>query len=220
MNIADILIRLRDDLKDWATHNMLALQALIPTKISELENDKNYIDEDYITEMQLTLGVHADGLIYLFKNGEPVGTGIKIGDDATEIINLMNIGEIYLNQRFSSSGGGLVSDEKAVGMFALIVPFATDGNTIHTLKFNNLVTALNTHGSTLYFYDADGSNIKYVNGSTDFDTMTEGVTISDISSAEVTFTVSATKKYMAISLIVKNTEITLDDIADYVITLD
>lgn len=80
----------------------------LPTKVSELENDKGYITEDelndkgyitddelndkgYITEAELndkeqstntdlSLGVHSDGGIYLFVNGEPVGLGIFISN--------------------------------------------------------------------------------------------------------------------------------------------
>jgi hypothetical protein len=51
--------------------------------------------------------------------------------------------------------------------------------------------------------------------------MTEGVTISDNgASGEVEFVASTSRNYMVISLVVQSTELTLDDIAGYVITLD
>ena len=62
MNIANTLIRLRDDLKDWTTHNILALHTLIPTKMSDLANDENYINEDYIVEKNYI----TEDYIYLF----------------------------------------------------------------------------------------------------------------------------------------------------------
>ena len=233
MNIANTLIRLRDDLKDWTTHNILVLQTLIPTKISDLTNDENYINEDYITEknyitedyieeMQLTLGVHTDGLVYLFKNNKPIGNGIQLGNNATQVINLMSIGEIYLNQRYSQSGGGLVSDDKSVGMFSIIVPFSTDGNTTHTLRFSNLKSSLvASHNNTLFLLDANKKNPTNVNGANGFLKMAEGVTISDNgATGEVEFVASISRNYMAISLVVQSTELTLADIANYVITLD
>ena len=58
----------------------------LPTKVSELENDKGYIteaelnDKEQSTNTDLSLGVHSDGGIYLFVNGEPVGLGIFISN--------------------------------------------------------------------------------------------------------------------------------------------
>lgn len=233
MNIANTLIRLRDDLKDWTTHNILVLQTLIPTKISDLANDenyinedyiveKNYITEDYIEEMQLTLGVHTDGLVYLFKNNKPIGNGVQLGNNATQVTNLMSVGEIYLNQRYSQSGGGLVSDAQSVGMFAIIIPFATDGKTTHTLRFSNLKSSLvASNNNTLFLLNADKKSPTNVNGANGFAKMTEGVTISDNgATGEVEFVASTSRNYMVISLVVQSTELTLDDIAGYVITLD
>ena len=224
MNIANTLIRLRDDLKDWTTHNILTLHTLIPTKISDLANDENYITEDYIEEMQLTLGVHTDGLVYLFKNNEPIGNGVQLGGGEVVVppTNLMSGGEIHLNQRYSKSGGGLVSDDKSVGMFSIKFPFETDGKTTHTLRFSNLKSSLvASHNNTLFLLDANKKNPTNVNGANGFLKMTEGVTISDNgATGEVEFVASISRNYMVISLVVQSTELTLDDIAGYVITLD
>ena len=232
MNIANTLIRLRDDLKDWTTHNILALHTLIPTKISDLANDENYINEDYIAEkkyitedyieeMQLTLGVHTDGLVYLFKNNEPIGNGIQLGEVVVPPTNLMKIGEIYLNQRYSKSGGGLVSDDKSVGMFALIIPFESDNSTTHTLNFRNLKRSLTAStDSTMFLLDASKSNPVNVNGGNTFEDMTSGITVSDGgASATVTFTGSSTRKYIAITIDVQDTTISESDIIDYGIYL-
>lgn len=224
MNITNTLIRLRDDLKEWVSNNILALHTLIPTKISDLTNDENYINEDYIEEMQLTLGVHTDGLVYLFKNNKPIGNGIQLGGEIVVVppTNLMKIGEIHLNQRYSQSGGGLVSDDKSVGMFSIIVPFSTDGNITHTLRFSNLKSSLvASHNNTLFLLDANKKNPTNVNGANGFLKMVEGVTISDNgATGEVEFVASTSRNYMVISLVVQSTELTLDDIANYVITLD
>ena len=80
---------------------------IIPTKVSELENDEGYltsipseyitetelnkkgyltsippeyIEKGYLTNTDLSLGVHSDGGIYLFVNGEPVGLGVFISN--------------------------------------------------------------------------------------------------------------------------------------------
>lgn len=46
----------------------------VPTKISVFNNDAGYL-----VKTSLSLGIASDGLIYLFVNGEPVGTGIPQG---------------------------------------------------------------------------------------------------------------------------------------------
>ena len=224
MNIANTLIRLRDDLKDWTTHNILALQTLIPTKMSDLANDENYINEDYIEEIQLTLGVHTDGLVYLFKNNKPIGNGVQLGGGEIVVppTNLMKIGEIYLNQRYSKSGGGLVSDTNSIGMFSIIIPFETDGKTTHVLNFKNMNFSLKaSNNNTMFLLDANKSNPVNVNGSNTFNGMQSGMTTDASGVGTVTFAnPSANRKYIVISLLVAGKEITEADIANYVITLD
>ena len=46
----------------------------VPTKVSAFTNDKGYL-----TNADLSLGIASDGLIYLFIDGQPVGTGIPQG---------------------------------------------------------------------------------------------------------------------------------------------
>lgn len=48
MDIKNALVRLRDDLKDWVTINLLTIKSLIPTKTSDLDNDNKFITEDEI----------------------------------------------------------------------------------------------------------------------------------------------------------------------------
>ena len=223
MNIANTLIRLRDDLKDWTTHNILALHTLIPTKMSDLANDENYINEDYIEEMQLTLGVHTDGLVYLFKNNKPIGNGVQLGGEVVvPPTNLMKIGEIYLNQRYSKSGGGLVSDDKSVGMFSIIFPFETDGKTTHILDFKNMNFSLKaSNNNTMFLLDSNKANPVNVNGSNTFGGMGSAVVTDASGVGTVTFAnPSADRKYIVISLLVAGSAITEADIANYVITLD
>ena len=204
MNIIDTLIRLRDDLKEWVTNNIIALNEKFATK-SELNDLENRIE----------------ALETIIENGEYIPP-IEPGDP----VNLLDIGELYLNERYSKSGGGLTSEN---GAFALFVPIETGGiggTTTHTLKFKNLRRSITADtASTLYLLDSNKANPTIVNGSANFKSMTSGVTISDDeTSAQVTFTATATTKYLVISVTVvgvsHGTVITEDDISDYIITLD
>lgn len=84
MNIVDTLIRLRDDLKEWVTNNII-----------ELKNDlRNHTDtaktklEEKISD--LSLGVHEDGFVYIYCDGKPQGTGIAlIGGEERPFINIV-----------------------------------------------------------------------------------------------------------------------------------
>ena len=67
-------------------YNSLTNKPTIPSKVSELENDNIYVTETelnnkgYLTNANFSLGVHGDGGIYLFVNGEPVGMGIFLSN--------------------------------------------------------------------------------------------------------------------------------------------
>lgn len=217
MNIAKILARLAEDLKVLLAYNILEVKALMPTKMSELENDNNYI-----METELSLGMHSDGLVYIFKNGKPIGKGLKLAEyTPEETDNLLDLYEVYLNQRYSSSGGGIISDTVTDGIFALYIPLESGNGVTHTLEFSNLKMSLSESSrSTMYLLDSNKSNPTTVNGSSIFDEMTTGLTEStDGTSATVTFSGTESAKYIVISIQVQTTTITSNDIADYIIRL-
>lgn len=87
-------------------------------------------------------------------------------------------GEIYLNQRYSQSAGGLTSDN-GTGLFTMIFKFKGDVNAPHTIKvINSKVQFSTASGNTLYLLDNNKSNPRSVNGNSNISLMTEGV--SDI----------------------------------------
>lgn len=57
----------------------------VPTKISAFTNDAGYLQHQDVRgkadKTGLSLGIHTDGLVYLFVDGAPVGTGIELGGD-------------------------------------------------------------------------------------------------------------------------------------------
>lgn len=220
MNIIDILIRLRDDLKEWVTNNIIEVKISIPTRISELDNDIGFI-----ADTDLTLKVHTDGLLYLFKNGEPVGLGISLGSgnggDSRDITltNLLDTCEIYINQRYSQSGGGLVTEN---GMFALFIPI--EASKTYKLTFYNLNAQLTSTGdNNMYGLKSDKTYYAIYNGDNTFSGMGDKVTLfgSNGLNAAVEFTNTTTPRYAVINLTVnKGAVITENDFINYIITLE
>lgn len=218
MNIANTLVNLRDDLKEWIVNNIEFVKTLIPTDISQLNNDKGYI-----TDINLGLKIHTDGLLYVFKNGVPVGMGINLGDyegggEGDTLVNLLDTCEYALNKRFSQSGGGLVAK---AGMMAIYVPIKP--NTDYKLSFYNLNEKLTSTGdNNMYALKSDKTYYGIFNGANSFKDMTTGVTISgnEGKNATVEFTTTNTPTYIVVNLLVSSATITDADIANYIITLE
>ena len=137
-----------------------------------------------------------------------------------ETSNLIEVGELSLNTRYSKSGGGLVARN---GAFTVIYPIEGDGVSTYMLTFENLKTTIKYTNSVLYFLTSDNTALT-VNGSCDFSAMTEGCVVEsdDKSTATVTFVPPVDVIKFAVTIVVNtetDTEITEDDFSDYIITL-
>lgn len=90
VSVADIVNNLTTNAsnKPLSAAQGVALKALIdaitvPTKLSQLTNDKGYLTQHQdisgkVDKAGLTLGRHADGLLYVFVDGQPVGDGVDL----------------------------------------------------------------------------------------------------------------------------------------------
>ena len=199
MNITNTLIRLRDDLKEWVTNNIIILNERFATK-SELNNLENRIEE----------------LENIIENG-----GYVPPSESDSLIgkNLIDGEWFYLNKKFNRHDSTLIEQ---YGTFSIIVPFEGDGET-HILKFRNLIANFGRDGSTLFFLDENKVNAGYPNGSYQMGYMTSGVTkFDDNKSADVEFVVPTTTKYFAITVNLKATtiELTQDDVANTIVSID
>ena len=106
--------------------------------------DKNEIADSIATG--LTLGVHTDGLIYIFKDGEPIGSGIEMGvsgdvvgyvDSANNIILNGNLADGTYSVKYEMDGG------KTVNIGNLVL----DTNVYYTVK-NTLTNCKNSNSAT------------------------------------------------------------------------
>lgn len=146
--------------------------------------------------------------VTVFRNAEKVSNAIVLPEGT----------ELYLNQRFSQSGGGLQANQ---GVFAVMIPI--DGSTPHTFSVANLPNGnLNTTSTTLYTVDETRTVATGVNGVNYPCSMSTGITMSDdYKSAIINIPATASAHYLAFSFPIGSTrEITELDLAGIVITLD
>jgi hypothetical protein len=143
--------------------------------------------------------------------------GIKISLEEQDVQNdiiLPEGSELVLNQRYSRSGGGLVSsDDNDKRMFTVFIPLDHTSTQRYKLSIKNSPIALTSaSGSVIYSLDANKTEAYDVNGST-IPNMTNGITLyNNNKSADIEFVLQPYRKYIVISLLVTS------QIAGYVIT--
>ena len=105
---------------------------------------------------QLTLGIHTDGLMYLFINGEPIGQGFSftgdIGDiDETTIYNIVNnyVEENKDNLKGDKGDQGIQGVKGDKGSDGLTTQIKVNGSTY--TQSNGLITLPNYPSLTNYY---------------------------------------------------------------------
>lgn len=136
-------------------------------------------------------------------------------------ISLPKGSELIMNQRYSYSGKGLVTDEITPLMFTAIIPVMP--NTDYVLKIKNSnIEIPSASSSVVYGIDSSKMPAQQINGSGNISSMTTGITLSeDKKSADITFTTAGNVSYIALSLraLVSGT-LKEGDIVNYVIELE
>lgn len=128
-----------------------------PTKVSAFTNDANYVTEAGLTTKgyakntdieqyeTLTLGVHTDGKIYLFKNSQPMGIGVEMGVSGDIVGYIDNDNTIVLSGALAE-GEYTVKYEMEDGTF---VDIGTLSTVEEEVIINQIPISTNTDG-TLY----------------------------------------------------------------------
>ena len=169
----------------------------------------------------LTLLISASNGTYIAVSGKPMLNTVKVSlKPSGGVVNVLEEGEIYLNQRYSQSSNVFTA---ADGILLLTIPFTNINNDAMILSFSNLKHSLLGSNSGLYILDNNKSNGLSVNGNGAFHLMTSGVEVAnDKLSGTVTFVPPINEGYLAIALRLNdtNTAITATDFKDYVITLE
>ena len=68
------------------------------------DNSGNLIRGTMTVYKNLTLGVHTDGLLYVFSNGQPIGTGIEMPDKIGDIYGTVDSGNTIMLKGYIPNG--------------------------------------------------------------------------------------------------------------------
>ena len=123
----------------------------IPSKTSQLTNDSGFLTQhqdlsEYTKKNALTLGVHSDGLMYLFIDGQPVGVGVSIEGANGDIIGNIEDGNIIVLSGSVADGTYSVKYEMEDGRLIDIGNLVYDTNVYYTVT-NNLTQCVNSNSA-------------------------------------------------------------------------
>lgn len=164
----------------------LATKSEVPTKVGQLQNDVGYLTQHQdisgkVDKNKLTLGRDANGLLYLYIDGEPAGTGIElptggidgyITEDKQIIFNNLPDGEYSL---------AYINDD---GSIIPIGAMEKDTNVYYSVT-NHLTNCTNGNGATQAVQG--GSYSATISANTGYELSSVTVTMggTDISSSAV-----------------------------------
>lgn len=191
--------------------------------------------EGYVVDVYEN-GIHLRGIDFIEKEFVPIAsywidtTPVEIPENSYEDtrgvitkkeISLPKGSELFMNQRYSYSGKGLVTDEVTPPMFTAIIPVMPNTNYVLKIKNSNIEIP-SASSSVVYGIDSSKMPAQQINGSGNIPSMTTGITLSeDKKSADITFTTAGNVSYIALSLkALDSGTLKESDITDYIIELE
>lgn len=197
-------------------------------------SDVIYDAEGYVVDVYEN-GIHLRGIDFIEEEFVPIAsywidtTPIVIPEKSyvdtrgvikEKTITLPDGSELIMNQRYSYSGKGLVTDTTTPPMFTVIIPAMP--NTGYVLKIKNSNIELPTaSASVIYGIDSGKMPAQYINGG-NIPSMTTGMILSeDKKTADITFTTDGNVSYIALTLkALDSGTLKESDIVNYVIELE
>lgn len=182
--------------RDFVAEKFLPIASYwIDTTLEEIE-EKTYVDSYGVIDTEDNT------------NPEPI------------IIDGMEQGEVFLNQRWSGSSSALKS---APGRVCIITPVDVDSDTTCVVTISGVPSTYGivNDSNAMYTINADKTVTYTINGHYSIPNMTEGFTQLSDTSGTVTFTLTADMKYISITLVITGleTETTESDISNLAITV-
>ena len=124
----------------------------IPAKVSDLSNDVGYLTahQDISGKADkngLTLGIHTDGLIYLFVDGSPVGVGIELLAGSGDVYGYVDSENNIVLTGTLADGSYSIKYEMTNGSTVDIGDLVLDSNVYYRIT-NALTNCVNSNNAT------------------------------------------------------------------------
>ncbi len=123
----------------------------VPTKVSAFTNDAGYLTQHQdisgkADKTGLTLGIYTDGLVYLFVDGAPVGTGIELPTGGGDVYGYVDSENNVVLTGNLADGTYSIKYEMANGNTVSIGNLVLDSNVYYTVT-NNLTQCTNSNNA-------------------------------------------------------------------------
>lgn len=117
--------------------------------LSDIHNNINQLFDEKANKSGLTLGIHTDGLVYLFIDGSPHGNGLDIKADVVEgdVFGYVDENNTIMLNGALVEGTYTVKYEMDDGSVIEIGDLVLDSNTYYSVT-NNLTNCTNSNGDT------------------------------------------------------------------------
>ena len=174
------------------SHNTDAsAHADIRQQISQLSSEK-------VDKTSLTLCVHTDGLLYIFSNGQPIGTGVEMPDKVGDVYGNVDSGNTIMLKGYVPNGTYTFKYELDNGTVVSIGSAELDNNVYYAVS------------KTLTYCTISNSATKVVDGSSYSATITanSGYTLKTVTVAMGGANVSVTNGVINIAKVTGNIVIT------------
>ena len=131
--------------------NALYLTPDDASNIKQIETNKNDIatlKQDVESYESLTLGKHSDGLIYIFKNGSPIGNGLEIQANVVEgdVFGYVDENNVIVLNGALAEGTYTIKYEMDDGSTVEIGNLVLDNNVYYSIT-NNLTNCTNSNNT-------------------------------------------------------------------------
>lgn len=165
----------------------------------------NLIRGTMVVYKNLTLGVHTDGLLYVFSNGQPIGTGVEMPDKVGDVYGNVDSGNTITLKGYIPNGTYTFKYELDNGTVVSIGSAELDNNVYYAVSktltyctINNSTTKVvegSSYSATITANDGyelksvtvtmGGANVSVTNGVINIASVTGNIVISAVAEVKV-----------------------------------